>query len=106
MRLSRRLVTWIIVGIGVLILSPILFCVGTIIYEELRPSATAQLLDFAELPPDTPLPQRDTGFADRIDYHYVEDRLRERFPVGTSEQELNTFMTKHDNPCVRDKQKI
>ena len=95
--ISRRTRIWALSGIGLIIISPVLFC----IYLLLQPSVTEQLFSFVNLPPDTYLPSRETGMAVFIDYSYVEDVLEQRFPVGAPVQEINTFISSQDKQCER-----
>jgi hypothetical protein len=60
----------------------------------LLPSATEQLLDFAELPRDTQLPRQDPKAAAGTDFHQVEENLLQRYPVGTPKQEIEQFVNK------------
>jgi hypothetical protein len=60
----------------------------------LLPSATEELLDFAELPRETQLPQQDPKAAAGTDFHQVEESLLQRFPVGTPKQEVEQFVIK------------
>lgn len=100
-KLRRFLLALILV-----ILSPVILLEGFSIYSYLRyalmPSATRQLLDFVELPRDTELPRKNTQAAEaystdayNTDYHPVENILIQRFPVGTSKQEIEQFSTQH-----------
>ena len=75
------------------------------------PSATEQLLDFLEVPRDTELPRKNPQVTDaystnayNTDYHPVEDILTQRFPAGTSKQEIEQFSTKHS--CTVGTEKI
>jgi hypothetical protein len=80
------------------LLIPLVLCVW-VMFEPwarsvLLPSATEQLLDFAELPLDTQLPRQDPKAAAGTDFHQVEDNLSQRFLVGTPKQEVEQYAKK------------
>ena len=81
------------------VLTPFILLEGVSIYSYLRfallPSATKQVLDFAGLPRDTKLPTRDPKATDayNTDYQQVQNGLTQRFPAGTSKQEIEQFTT-------------
>lgn len=95
----RQSVIGILIVIGLIIIGQVFLCVGGVIYEEIQPSATEQLLDFAELPLDMPLPLRDTHLAYRIDYSNVETLLYRRFPAKTSKQKIDDFIASQGKRC-------
>ena len=87
---------WITRGLLVVLVAAIVLFVGAMLEPWARsvllPSATKQLLDFAELPRDTQLPGQDSKAAADTDFHQVEESLLQRFPAGTSEQEVEQFI--------------
>jgi hypothetical protein len=102
---SKKL-RWLLSILLLVVLSPVLLAEGYSLYTYLRyawtPSATEQLLDFAALPRDTELPRKASqvagafsGDALNTDYSHVESILAQRFPVGTSRQEIERFSAKH-----------
>ena len=110
---SKKL-KWFLIALIIVLLSPIIFLEGLSIYSYLRyktmPSASAQLLDFVEIPRDTVLLRKSTQGTDaystnayNTDYRPVEDILINRFPIGTSRQEIEQFSKKHGCTLGSDK---
>lgn len=101
-KIPRRL---LIVSVFV-VFCPIVVLEGISIYSYLqfvlKPSATAQFLDFVEVPQNTELPRinvQATDYAYRTnayhtDYQPVEIILTQRFPIGTPKQEIEQFTAK------------
>jgi hypothetical protein len=89
---------WIVRGLLLVFLIPLVLCVWAMLEPWARsvllPSATEELLDFAELPRDTQLPRQDPKAAAGTDFHQVEENLLQRFPVGTPKQEVEQFVKK------------
>ena len=110
---SKKL-KWFLIALIIVLLSPVIFLEGLSIYSYLRyktmPSASAQLLDFVEIPRDTVLLRKGTQVTDaystnayNTDYRPVDDILIKRFPVGASRQEIEQFSKKHDCTLGSDK---
>ena len=89
---------WIVRGLLIVLLIPLFLCVWAMLEpwgrSVLLPSATEELLDFAELPRDTQLPRQDPKAATGTDFHQVEEIFWQRFPVGTPKQEVEQFAKK------------
>ena len=89
---------WIVRGLILVLLIPIVLGVWAMLEPWARsvllPSATEQLLDFAELPRDTQLPRQDPKAAAGTDFHQVEESLLQHFLVGTPKQEVEQFVKK------------
>jgi hypothetical protein len=89
---------WIVRGLLVVLLMPLLLVLWAMLepwaQSVLLPSATEDLLAFAELPRATHLSRPDPNAAAGTDFQPVEARLFQRFPVGTPKAEIEQFV--HD----------
>jgi len=87
---------WITRGLLVVLVAAIILFVGAMLEPWARsvllPSATEQLLDFAQLPRDTSLPRKDPKAAAGVDFQQVEKSLLLRFPLGTPRQAVEQFV--------------
>jgi hypothetical protein len=93
--MKSKYLKWIVRGLILVLLIPIVLGAWAMLEPWARsvllPSATEQLLDFAELPRDTQLPRQDPKAAAGTDFHQVEENLLQHFPVGTPKQEIEQF---------------
>jgi len=96
--MNSKYLKWIVHGLILVLLIPIVLGVWALLEPWARsvllPSATEQLLDFAELPRDTQLPRQDPKAAAGTDFHQIEENLLQHFPVGTPKQEIEQFVKK------------
>ena len=96
--MKSKYLKWIVRGLILVFLIPIVLGMWAMLEPWARsvllPSATEQLLDFAELPRDMQLPQQDPKAAAGTDFHQVEENLLQHFPVGTPKQEIEQFANK------------
>ena len=99
--MKSKYLKWIVRGLILVFLIPIVLGMWAMLEPWARsvllPSATEQLLDFVELPRDTQLPRQDPKAAAGTDFHQVEESLLQRFPVGTTKQEVEQFVKKRCN---------
>jgi hypothetical protein len=111
---SKKLRRFLIAALFVALL-PFIVLEGISIYSYLHfmfmPSATEQLLDFVEIPRNTELLGQNAqttdvhrSSANLTDFQPVEAILVQRFPTGTSKQEVERFVAKQD--CSLDNEKI
>ena len=96
--MKSKYLKWIVRGLILVLLIPIVLGMWAILEPWARsvllPSATEQLLDFAELPRDMQLPRQDPKAAAGTDFHQIEENLLQHFPVGTPKQEIEQFVKK------------
>jgi len=96
--MKSKYLKWIVRGLILVLMIPIVLGMWAMFEPWARsvllPSATEQLLDFAELPRDMQLPRQDPKAAVGTDFHQVEENLLQHFPVGTPKQEIEQFVNK------------
>lgn len=86
---------WLVRGLLVVLLIPLLLVLWAMLEpwgrSMLLPSATEDLLAFAELPRETQLSRPDPNAAAGTDFQPVVASLWQRFPMGTSKPEIEQF---------------
>ncbi len=105
----RRIVRVLAWATGIGIVGYLCFCVGGVLYQEMRPTATEQILRFAGLPEDTVLATKNDAqyspFGD-IDYTPIEQALTQQVPLGTPRADVAAFVQARGATCTDEEQAI